>query len=311
MTKTVLSFYIDDTNPYVAPAQAFGTFLDFVSSEGIAGESSCIIGYDWEGHGHLDRPESDMETDYYEQVRRAFRCGIDTHCELFTHNWRYDFSERRMITGGIHEGLWLYEPAVSQAEYEAYFSGIMTEGDRLGVRFTGLTWPGCGCDACQTRYRALRKAGIDQPNPNVWLALLHLAQAGRFRGRSVPTFFSEDIDHASARLMAGDGTCSVYELQPNAGDLFGLWLNDPRYVNADYYITEDGQSGRIVDLVRAGAPYCLFYTHWQGVNPANGVGWDAFTRVIRRVQAHLRDQVTWMRPSQYTESLLDQQATLP
>ncbi len=50
--------------------------------------------------------------------------------------------------------------------------------------------------------------------------------------------------------------------------------------------------------------YCLFYSHWQGLNPANGVGWSAFQTLVARVQKHLRDQVIWMRPSEYTDTLL-------
>ena len=82
-----------------------------------------------------------------------------------------------------------------------------------------------------------------------------------------------------------------------------LWLNRPDDADADYYITADGASGRIVELVRAGVPYCLFYAHWQGLNPSNGAGWDAFTRVIGRVQKHLSDRIVWMRPSAFTAAL--------
>jgi len=86
-------------------------------------------------------------------------------------------------------------------------------------------------------------------------------------------------------------------------DRFGYWLNSPEYVDADYYISADGQSGRIVDFARAQAPYCMFYSHWQGLNPVNGVGWKAFTQVVRRVQKHLHEEVIWMRPSEYTDLL--------
>jgi hypothetical protein len=75
-------------------------------------------------------------------------------------------------------------------------------------------------------------------------------------------------------------------------------------VDADYFITADGQAGRIVDLVREGAPYVLFYAHWQGLNPANGVGWQAFTQVVGRVQRYLGEQVEWLRPSELTERLM-------
>lgn len=304
MNKTVLSFYVDDTNPYNATPAAFKSFLDFVAAEGAAGESSVILGYAWEVHGRLSLPLNDQQEAYIEQVQRAYACGIDTHCELYTHHGLFDFQANRMPSGAIHEGLWMYEPEVTVKEYEDYFAHILAEGDRLGFRFTGLTWPGCDCNACSRRYQELREQGVYDPNPHVWQALLNLAKAGRFRGRTVPCFFGGELEDAKADLMAREEVCGVFMLPPNAGDHFGVWLNDPLYVDPDYYITADGESGRIVELVRAQAPYCLFYAHWQGLNPENGVGWQAFTQVIRRVQRYLRDEVVWMRPSQYTNNLL-------
>jgi hypothetical protein len=304
MDKTVLSFYCDDTNPYDLPIRTFKTFLDFVSSEGIAGESSVILGYRFAEHGLLSRPSTDLQVAYIEQLQRAFACGIDAHVELMTHWGLYDFELECMPEEAGHEGVWLYEPAIPVEAYESYFGHIIAEGARVGVRFTGLTWPGCGCDVCTQRYKELRASGATDINSNVWQALLNLAQAERFRGHTVPCFIGGEKERGSAQLKAGDGGYGVYDLPPNAGDRFGIWLNDPDYVDADYYITADGESGRIVELVRAGAPYCLFYAHWQGLNPANGVGWDAFTRVIGRIQEHLRDRVIWMRPSEFTDHVL-------
>ena len=42
--RMALSFYCDDTSPYVAGAKAFQTFLDYCAEHGIAGESSAILG---------------------------------------------------------------------------------------------------------------------------------------------------------------------------------------------------------------------------------------------------------------------------
>lgn len=304
MNQTVLSFYCDDTNPYDAPASALKTFLDFAASTGIAGESSAILGYQWAEHGLISRPTHPEQAAFITQLQRAYECGIDTHCELMTHNNRFEFGSMRMPESAIHEGVWLYEPEVSVAQYEDYFGQILQEGERAGVRFTGVTWPGCGCDACTRRYAELRDAGHLEPNPNLWQALLNLAQGGKFRGPTVPCFFGDDVEQCADQLMARSGKYAVYQLPPNATDRFGLWLNHPDYANPDYYISADGQTGRIVDLVRAGAPYCIFYAHWQGLNPANGVGWTGFTQVVDRVQHFLHSQVTWMRPSAYTEQLL-------
>ncbi len=72
-------------------------------------------------------------------------------------------------------------------------------------------------------------------------------------------------------------------------------------MDADYYIRADGAGGRIPELLREEAPCCVFYAHWQGLNPHDGVGWEAFTQVVRRVRKFLGDRVVWMRPSDITE----------
>ena len=146
-------------------------------------------------------------------------------------------------------------------------------------------------------------AGGKQPNPNMYRALLNLAKRGRFRGRTVPLFIGSGGDVCAAKAVAAEGDCAVYDLPPNAQDCFGIWLNAPDKVDANYYITEDGQAGRIVECVRAQAAYCIFYAHWQGLNPANGVGWNAFQAVVRRIRKYLDNQVMWQRPSAYTDAL--------
>ena len=304
MEKTILSFYCDDTNPYDAPPEALKLFLDFAASEGIAGEASAIFGYGWQEHGLISRPATEAHSIFLEQVRRAYSCGIDTHFELMTHGGLYDFDHDRIPLGAIHEGLWLFEPAVTVGEYETYFQGILDEGERAGVRFTGLTQPGCGCEACVRRHQELHTGDQSDPNPNVWQALLNLAERGKFRGRTVPCFFGGAIENGKPRRMLSRGACSVYNLPPNTEDRLGKWLNSPDWMDEDYYITADGQSGRIIDLDRTQAPYCLFYSHWQGLNPVNGVGWKAFTRVIQRVHTYIHKDVTWMRPSEFTDHLL-------
>ncbi len=299
--KTVLSFYVDDTNPYIAGVEAFKMFLDFVAGEGIAGESSVILGYGWEEHGLLSRPKTDEQRAYIEQLHRAYECGIDSHMELMTHGGLFDFGTGRVPDAAQHEGVWLYEPAVSREAYESYFGHIIEEGEKIGVRFTGVTWPGCGCAICQKRNAELYRGHPLDVNPNVWKALLNLAKRGKFRGRTVPCFVLGGPEEHPLKLMAGEGEFGVYDLYPNADDHLGIWENDPARVSADYYITADGASGRIVEKVRAGAPRCVLYGHWQGVNPVKGVGWEAFKQIVHRVQKHYADRVVWMRPSALTD----------
>jgi len=296
--KTVLSFYCDDTGPYRAGVEAFEKFLDYCVEQGISGESSVILG----GSGRcMSRNSTDKERAYLKQVRRAFECGIDTHMEIMTHGGLFDFEKDSIPENIVHEGLWLHEPQVTVEEYQNYFASIIAEGERAGIQFTGLTWPGCGCDACTKRYAELRAAGVKDPNPAAWEALLNLIKQGKFRGRTVSCFFGSSETDYGIHMKASEGDHGVYDLMPNARDNFGIWDNDPARVNPDYYITKDGKSGIIVQHVRKGAPYCVWYGHWQGLNPVNGVGWSAFTTVVDRIHEHLRDQVVWMRPSEITD----------
>jgi hypothetical protein len=296
--KMLLSFYCDDTGPYRAGAEAFEIFLNYCAEHRIAGESSVILG----GAGRsMSRNPKDEEQAYLSQVRRAFECGIDTHMEIMTHGGLFDFEKNNIPEGAAHEGLWLHEPEVTVEEYQDYFASIIAEGEKAGIQFTGLTWPGCGCDVCTKRYAELRAAGVTEPNPKAWQALLNLTKKGKFRGRTISCFFGSSETKYGIHLKARDGEYGVYDLMPNARDNFGIWENNPERVNADYYITDDGESGIIVDHVRKGAPYCVWYGHWQGLNPVSGLGWSAFTTVIDRINRHLRDRVVWMRPSEITD----------
>ena len=293
MDKTVLSFFCDDTSTF--RAGPFGEFLDYVKAEGIAGESSVIIGI---GSTVLSDADTELKRAYIEQLHRAYDCGIGAHMELMTHGGRFDFQLRRVPDGAIYEGLWLHEPDVSVEEYETYLGSIIAEGERIGVKFTGLTWPGGGGPEVSRRYAELRGQGITNLSPNCWQALLNLAKKGKFRNRTVPCFVHGPNE---VRQMAADGPHGVYDMPVLGEDWLGRWDNSPERVNPDYYITADGQGGGIADTVRKGMPYCFFHAHWQGLNPESGCGWEAFKLVVQRIKDHLGDRVVWMRPSEFTD----------
>lgn len=301
MDKTFMSFYCDDTHPYSAPVEAFEAFIRFVTSEGIAGESSVILGARWAEHGLLSEPATNDQRRFVELLHRSYDYGLDAHMELFTHGGLFNFDRREVPDGVIHEGLWLHTASYPVEEYEAYFDAVIREGEKIGMPFTGLTWPGCSCNACMSVYRVLDEKGLNVINPNVYHALLNLAKKGRFRGNTVPCFISEEREGCQHCLMAGDGRFGVYDLPPNVGDRFAMTRDGERVpADPDYYISADGQSGAIVDSVRAGDPYCIFYTHWWTINPHNGPGWPVFATVIKRIREHLADQIIWMRPSEIT-----------
>jgi hypothetical protein len=217
--------------------------------------------------------------------------------EIMTHQELFDFDAGKIREDGIHEGLWLHEPAVTEEEYHQYFTNILDDGKQAGFKYTGLTWPGCGCEACTKRYAELREAGPLKFNPAVFMALLDLAKQERFRTKVIPIFYESSETDYGVFQKAADGEYGVYDLMPNAGDQMGIWENTTDRVDPDYYITEDGKSGIIVKHLEEGAPYCMWYMHWQGLNPEKGVGWEAFKTVIDRIEKNLAGKVAWMRPS--------------
>jgi len=292
--KMILSFYLDDTNPEIVKADAFKYFLDYCMGYGIRGESSAILGYS--GKSVASDPD-DNQRIYTWQVKQAHQKGIDTHMEIMTHATLFDFRNGKKDETGIHEGLWLHEPGIKVQEYQEYFSGIVAEGEKSGIKFTGLTWPGCGCQTCTKRYEELKSSGPLHINQAAFDALLNLSREGKFRGKVLPVFYESSETEYGIFKRAADGPFGVYDLMPNCGDHFGIWENSADHVDPDYYITEDGKSGIILRHLENNAPYCMWYMHWQGVNPENGKGWEAFQTVTERIRKHLNNKVIWMRPS--------------
>ena len=266
--KMILSFYMDDTNPERVKAGPYKVFLDYCQTNGIKGESSVILGSN--GKSMVMNPDDNQRL-YIDQVKESYHKGIDSHMEIMTHSGLFDFKAGRKNEEGIHEGLWLHEPGVTVAEYQSYFASILNEGEKSGIKFTGLTWPGCSCTACTRRYAELRKSGPLHINQAAFDALLNLAKEGKFRSRVIPIFYESSETEFGIFQRAADGKFGVYDLMPNAKDNFGIWENSPEHVAPDYYITEDGKSGIILQHLENNDPYCMWYMHWQGLNPGNGI----------------------------------------
>jgi hypothetical protein len=300
--KMAISFYMDDTGPARVKAEAYREFINYCQAGGIRGESSVILG---QGGKSMATDPDENQRLYLSFVRESYEKGIDSHMEIMTHGELFNFGTGRKNEGGIHEGLWLHEPGVSAAEYERYFAGIIAEGEKAGIKFTGLTWPGCSCDACTKRYAELKAAGPLHINNAAFEALLNLAEKGKFRGRVLPVFYESSETEFGIFRKKTNGKFGIYDLMPNAKDNFGIWENSADHVNPDYYISDDGKSGIIIRHLENNTPYCMWYMHWQGVNPGNGKGWQAFKTVTGRIRKHLSDKVKWMHPGEIVTAYHD------
>jgi len=285
---------MDDTNPQIVKAESFKIFLDYCQANGIKGEASIIPGYG--GKSMIREPDNNQHL-FLDQAKKSYQKGIDSHMEIMTHNGLFNFNTNQANENGIHEGLWLHEPGVTVEEYHSYFDNIIDEAGKRDIKYTGLTWPGCSCDACTKRYAELKESGPLHLNDSVFAALLNLAKKNKFRGRVIPVFYESSETQFGIFRKAADGKYGVYDLMPNAEDHFGIWENSDEHIDPDYYISEDGKSGIILHHLENKDPYCIWYMHWQGVNPGSGKGWEAFKIVNNRIKKYLSDSIRWMRPS--------------
>jgi hypothetical protein len=288
--KTAISFYLDDVGPYVTEfsqegqpkhpvsVSALEEFAEFVKEQGLAGEVSVIPGLGC----LLTRPKTDVERDYAEFMRRLSNYNLEAHMEIMTHGPLFNFDEMKPREG-ISEPEWLDDPSVSLEEYLQYFRNTIRVGRELGVTYTGLSTPGTHANM----------------NPNVWQALAKLADEGEFPNPAVPVFavIDESPPRMEPTLMARIGRGASYAMPSGVWDYIASWRNSPDWIDVNRYLTPQGR-GRMADLIRNGSPTAIFHMHWQGLNPATGLGWSAFQELVQRLNNQFGDRIIWRRPSE-------------
>ncbi len=102
------------------------------------------------------------------------------------------------------------------------------------------------------------------------------------------------VEYASG-LDGPDPRC-VVSIVGCTGDWTGGWdCTTP--AGADRFITEDGQTGRLVEVIQRGEP-ALMVAHWTGIY-WNGqeLGFKIFQEVVRRLRSRF-DHLVWMKLSE-------------
>jgi hypothetical protein len=109
-----------------------------------------------------------------------------------------------------------------------------------------------------------------------------------------PESVAPRVEYA-AGLEQDDPRC-VVSVIACTGDWTGGWDNTPPG-GADLFITEDGQAGRLIEVIERGEPACLL-AHWTGIW-FNGeeLGFRVFQEVVRRLHARY-DHLQWMKLSE-------------
>jgi hypothetical protein len=214
----------------------------------------------------------------------------DIHPEMVTHTRIIDTKTGHPFTeiSPRYMENWKWCGGRSVDEIADYMSYGLTILKNIGLTCEGLTTPGgFGSDA--------------RPQ---------LAQATFESCRSI---FQAEIPHYFRDLHAS-GDQSVAPLVQNVS---GLDSDDPRCVvhvlgctgdwtggwdcvtpkGADAFITEDGQRGRMVEVIQRGEP-AIIVCHWTGIY-WNGleIGFEIFREVVKRLHATF-DHLHWMKLSE-------------
>jgi len=225
-----------------------------------------------------------------ELVRTLMMPNWDIHPEMVTHTRVIDtktghpypeFSPRFIEN-------WDWTTGRSTAEIADYLAYALRILKNIGLPCEGITTPGGFGSKARPQ-----------------LAQATLESVRDVFGAEIPHYFRDlfsEGDRSVAPLVQDvsgldgpDPRCVVHTLGCT-GDWTGGWdCSTPG--GADKFITADGRSGRMVDVITRGEP-ALMVCHWTGIYyHGQEVGFKIFQEVVRRLHARF-DNLHWMKLSE-------------
>ena len=223
-------------------------------------------------------------------VRTLMMPNWDIHPEMVTHTWVIDTRTGRPFPERSERFMenwrWTDGKSVDQlADYLSYALRILKNVD---LPCEGITTPGgFGNKALPQLAQASLQSVRDVFNAEIPHYFRHLYSEGK---ESV----APRVEYASG-LDGPDPRC-VVSIIGCTGDWTGGWDNTPPG-GVDKFITADGQSGRMVDIIQRGEP-AFALAHWTGIW-WNGqeLGFKVWQEVVRRLHARF-DNLLWMKLSE-------------
>jgi hypothetical protein len=267
-------------------------FIEVTQAEGIQGKftlvpyPNCLGRIDQAIPGY---PAQDLAR-FLDLVRGEIMPRWDITPEILTHWDTLDLKSGEFLP--IREDLWSYEQnADTLAEYLAYALQLLKN---VGILANGITSPYWFGDQVEEAYAEAVQRAVGEVCglPKSWY-FLH---------------FSPKFEITEPRVMrfqpeTGAGVVSIIS---GTDDYF--WNSqterDPRAAlrrtlrDMDELLTEDGQRGRIVELVSRGQPVAIL-THQQSLfSEGSYAGLEALVSLARRIKNTLGERVYWTRPSE-------------
>jgi hypothetical protein len=219
-------------------------------------------------------------------VRDLMVPNWDIHPEMVTHTWGIDTKTGRPSPDRTEQNMenWGFSVGRSVdflADYQSFALGILKNA---GLTCEGITTPGgFGIEVLPELAQATLEAVRDVYGAEVPHYFRHIYTGDE----SV----APRVEYASG--LDGDDPRCVVSIIGCTGDWFGGW-DGLEAGSADRFITEDGQGGRLPEVLARGEP-AVMVGHWPGFY-FNGeeVGFSILKTIVRRLEAH-RDDLIWMK----------------
>ncbi|MDX1931565.1 MAG: hypothetical protein SFU56_03075 [Capsulimonadales bacterium] len=281
------------------PLDFMRDWCEWVAGSGIRGDFT-VLPFP-AGLGRIDQGLSGFDSgevrEWLSLARTYIAPRFDIHCEILTHTNALDLATERMLPIGEHD--WIDRQ--DEATLTAYFTTAMRILREADLPNHGLTQP-CTYNGDESMYaRAILAAEKAVNGRSVTHNFLHVDGVSHF----VPprlTYLDES---------AGEAVVSVWSAMDDylwntqeRGSPEGEW--SPERL-ADRFLTADGKSGRLIELLNGGGPM-VTVTHWQSLY-SNGSqrGFAAYREVVARVEAFLGERVAWRKLSEIADQTLMRQ----
>lgn len=221
-------------------------------------------------------------------VRDLMLPNWDIHPELITHTWGIDVRTGRPYDNWTEANMenWGFSVGKSADFLTEYFAYALRVLKNAGLPCEGITTPGgfgnkVLNELSEATLRSVREV-YDAEIPHYFRHLYT-------DERSV----APRVENAK---LGGDRPECVVSIIGGTGDWFGGWdgLETPE---VDKFITEDLQSGRMVELHERGEP-AIMVCHWPGIY-CNGekTGFETFKTIVNRLHRRY-DDLIWMKLSE-------------
>lgn len=278
--------------PVEIPDAFVRRFAEWCAEHGVKGKYSvvpypaCV--------GRLDRllpGWTQRELDQsLELVRTVLVPNWDIHPEMVTHTRVIDLRTGHPYPDYSLKFMenWDWTTGRSVDEIASYMAYALQILKNVGLPCEGITTPGGFGNRARPQ---LAQATLEAVRAVFGAEVPHYFRDAYEQG---PESVAPRVEYASG-LDGPDPRC-VVSVIACTGDWTGGWDCTPPG-GADRFITADGQSGRLVEVIQRGEP-ALLLAHWTGIY-FNGAetGFKIFQEVVRRLHARF-DHLHWMKLSE-------------